>query len=541
MSNLTVNRLGPEAQADSVFDDYDYEVKRYVANDVKPQTARPLKKDEIIAWGIVGVPVWALLMLVFGVLTWATNPASYETPTLWYVLFSGLFALVAASPVLLGIGALGLKLYNSHQDGQVQRLRSSLVRDKWMNPVDARLISSFEQTQYAGLWRASADVEVAVAPYRQLRGVESLSQSANHRNDGATGTPALPDGGLNVGPVPVATWLPWLDEPPHLMFAAESGGGKSVLASVVVNGRVQRRGDAVAILDPHYSPMVEADEGRLVPKWGGIKPVATNHQEIRRALIDIRAEYDDRMEQLREGLVVEGRFPPLTIVIDEVPEVVAELKKLDGRGQDTWADTAQVLGSGARKVNIAVILLTQSPLVEDIGLNSAMRKNFYRVALKHAEVAFLLKDENNQERRKAVLAAVEGQRFPAAVIRDGQAWGLDRNGLLGLMPQTINARAWGQLDDGLTDSGDELLVELLGTTGTSFQGADNGRITTPLDPVPAVPGHPDAENAECGGSADKEAEVRTLARLTEMSGNEIARKVGLRKARVLELVREVRG
>lgn len=64
-------------------------------------------------------------------------------------------------------------------------------------------------------------------------------------------------------------WLAWLDERPHLLLAAESGGGKSVLAGAVVARRVAARGDHVAILDPHWSPSVRVDEGQLVPKWEG--------------------------------------------------------------------------------------------------------------------------------------------------------------------------------------------------------------------------------------------------------------------------------
>lgn len=56
-------------------------------------------------------------------------------------------------------------------------------------------------------------------------------------------------------------WLAWLDERPHLLLAAESGGGKSVLAGAVVARRVAARGDQVAILDPHWSPSVRVDEG----------------------------------------------------------------------------------------------------------------------------------------------------------------------------------------------------------------------------------------------------------------------------------------
>lgn len=550
MSNINVTRQGPEVMADnpSRVDVADYTT---ALREFQPPKTYHADWRTLVAKGALIGGGWLLAATTYGL--WKNAPfvgycADFQNYATCAALTQAEPAVFLGLPVVAAAVTVWQHITNTKADLRQKRAittRTGLVLDRFGNQAPADL---FDRMHPAALLdylerRYAMDVNLKreTAVHERYWGVNSLSEGSTTSVPTGAVAGLLADGGLKVGPVAVAEWLPWLDEPPHLLLAAESGGGKSVLASVVVNGRVQRRGDTVAILDPHWSPMVEADEGRLVAKWGGIKPLATSHEEIRRALIDIRAEYDDRMEQLRNGEVVEGHFPPLTIIIDEVPEVVAELKKRDGRGQDTWGDTTQVLGSGARKVNISVILLTQSPLVEDIGLNSAMRKNFCRVALKHAEIGFLLKDEANQDRRKAVLAAVDGQRFPAAVLRDGQAWALDRNGLLGLMPQTINARAWGQADDGLTDNEDGLLAELLGTTGTTFCGAESGRITTPLEPVPAVPTHQDAVNGDDDGSAAKEAEVRTLARLTELSGSEIARKVGIRKERALELVREVRG
>ena len=343
------------------------------------------------------------------------------------------YAVLAAAVVALALALLGL--WNKmHALGFIRGPGDvPMHQEDWRN--GGTLLGAHLMNQHFAVQGRLADNSL-------YRNVTQWSPSHSAPEQQKALLEAADDGDDAAPLIPADEWLPWLDEKPHFLLAAETGGGKSVAASVVMARRVQQRGDAIAILDPHWSPMVEADEGQLVPKWGGIQPAARSHDEIRAALKALRAEYDQRKDQLRTGAVIERHFPPLTVIIDEVPEVVAELHKRDRRGEDTWADTTEVLGSGARKVNISIILLTQSPLVQDIDLNTAMRKNFMRVALQHAEIVSLVREASDAENKAAVLAAVKGQRFPAALLRDGAAYALDRSDLLTRMPRAITATPW---------------------------------------------------------------------------------------------------
>jgi hypothetical protein len=207
----------------------------------------------------------------------------------------------------------------------------------------------------------------------------------------------------------------------------------------------------VVIIDCHWSPQVESDEGHLVPKWGGVDPTATTPDEARAALNALRAEYDRRLGQLTRGEVLEKKFPPIFVLIDETPELVREIAKLDRadidakrtpKGLNTWDNAIVILGSGGRKVNMHGHLLTVSPNVEDIGMNGAMRRNFSRIALAHPECRKLIAEEPDKDRKAALSDALRGTRYPAAMERDGEVWLLSRAGLLEMMPERIDAPAW---------------------------------------------------------------------------------------------------
>jgi hypothetical protein len=434
-SNVTVQRLGDASQLDN-----DPHRLDYIRQDQKaPIYRNRTSGNDIHSYGMVGLLFFGLLATVLWLLKVATcwGATTYATPLACTVLSVASLSWTVGVPLLVLVSWCVL-LYGKLQKDRSEALSNRIVRDRYSNPVDALMVASPDWNA-AAYFASAQQAEERMAPFKQLpAGLDSLSLSSG----GGKAAAGAEDAEATAPLIPAEEWLMWLDEKPHLLLAAETGGGKSVLASVVVARRAEQRGDAIAVLDPHWSPQVEADEGQLVPKWGGIAPAARSHAEIRQALRVLRAEYDQRMQQLRTGAIVERHFPPLTVVIDEVPEVVAEIKRLDRRGEDAWADTTEVLGSGARKVNISIILLTQSPLVQDIALNSAMRRNFARVALQHAEIVSLLREASDAENKAAVLAAVRGQRYPAALLRDGEAYALDRRDLLARMPRAIAATPW---------------------------------------------------------------------------------------------------
>lgn len=453
VSNLTVQRLGPEAQADSGFDDHDYEAKRFVSLDVRPANERAIRKEEILAYGVVLGVAWLILMAVLGLLAWLNGPESYETPSGWYVLFAGLFGLVAASPVLLGIGSAGLKLYNSYHDAQVRRLRGSLVRDKWMNPVDARLVSGFDPAQYAGIWRASADVEVAVAPYRQLRGVEAYSPSNSIKNDAGATAAALPDNGslrvMGAGEViELLNGNP--DDHPHTFIYGASGSGKTTFARALI----APRDGFLLVLDPKA-------EGPN--KWGGLPYVTVNEEgdfrPLRRATLAVLEEFKRRNAANRAGRSED--WPVLTVMVDEFFTALAAVPDL--------GDLLKRVSSVGRSLRIRLVLMSQSNRVKASGLEGLgdLRENLTTVFLGRWAT-----DEVPEAAQYAVNAKKAG------VLMDGaDPVVIDTREVPALAASPLRATLW--RPDGVSleflgpQAADDTLAELLGLGSGPSVGVDD--------------------------------------------------------------------
>jgi hypothetical protein len=65
-------------------------------------------------------------------------------------------------------------------------------------------------------------------------------------------------------------------------------------------------------------------------------------------------------------------------------------------------------------VGISLLLLAQSPLVEDLGISGAVRENFSRIALDERTVQTMIDSEREKERKAALQAAFREMDRPAA-------------------------------------------------------------------------------------------------------------------------------
>src|SRR3954471_3081041 len=127
-------------------------------------------------------------------------------------------------------------------------------------------------------------------------------------------------------------------------------------------------------------------------------------------------------------------FDPLLVVVDEANAMLEELAA-------EWRTVLKQVANGSRKVSIALLLLAQSPLVEDLGISGAMRENFSRIALDERTVQTLIDSERDRARKLALQAAFKTMDRPAATTIGAQVWLLDRRGL---SPGTASAgtRIW---------------------------------------------------------------------------------------------------
>jgi hypothetical protein len=142
-------------------------------------------------------------------------------------------------------------------------------------------------------------------------------------------------------------------------------------------------------------------------------------------------------------------FEPITILIDEVPEVVSELAG-NKDYKSLWSETVKIFGSGGAKVNMNVLLLSQSPNIEDVGMNAKMRENFTTIALANMAKPFIDNYERDKSRREELAAALvaagklgmKPAMLPAAAEYGGDVQVLSRDGILEYRETSINANVW---------------------------------------------------------------------------------------------------
>jgi hypothetical protein len=223
--------------------------------------------------------------------------------------------------------------------------------------------------------------------------------------------------------IPDTEWLPWLVEMPHTMIAGATGTGKTTLARIELYERM-REGYAGIVLDP---------KGK---EWFGLPVVGGGREftEILMTLDQLHTEMAQRFKAYNEG---ERHFEPIKVLIDEVPDIMdacldMRRRLVDGR----WSRFVRQLGSLAREIGISVTLMTQSPLVEDIGMNSAMRKNFTRIALGD-EVPILIREEGDPKRKTQLKELLRNQQYPAAMLRRGSVHLLNTNNVKELAARQI--------------------------------------------------------------------------------------------------------
>lgn len=265
----------------------------------------------------------------------------------------------------------------------------------------------------------AVQLEALKAPYTIHPNLSTLS--APHA-PGASAPPQLAAPDAGIAPVPSSTWLHWIGQTPHVMLAAETGGGKTTLALWLLASRLGA-GEQAFIIDPHASA------------WGGLASVGAGEDwaAVGQAMQAVIALYAQRQQARARALIdrhielPSDHFGRLTVVLDE-----AYLTKsaLDTGKASIWRQFVPILGSGARKIGMSCVLITQTANVEDIGLSAPLRENYTRIALDASAIRKLIvAEEPSKARRDALMAAIGGVAWPAATERYGQIEILDRSDL----------------------------------------------------------------------------------------------------------------
>ncbi len=333
--------------------------------------------------------------------------------------------------LLVGIGAAGWALFDMYR----QR-RAPIVRVNGL-PIARQLITSDDDRELIGILAERirlagiAQIEEARRPLVPA----SLSYSPkittlDAEQPAPAAQPLLVDSAPDVV-MPREKWLRWLDEQPHTLLGGRTRAGKTTLATAILAERLKAR-EQVFIIDPHASG------------WLGLPTAgsAANNGELARALGAVLGEYITRMQARDKHKRETGQelphdhFGRLNILVDEANGIADELRA-------EWKTVCRQLASGSRKVGISLLVMAQSPLVEDLGISGAMRENFARLALDDRGVQLLIDGERDKARKDALRAALRGVERPAAAQIGAQVWLLDRSDLsAGSPPRDAQKLVW---------------------------------------------------------------------------------------------------
>jgi hypothetical protein len=267
-------------------------------------------------------------------------------------------------------------------------------------------------------WRESIAAHYAVQATRAQTQVAPLA-SSYHQHIETTTAPALalPEPIEQIDVIkPMSEWMLWIDEQPHTLLGGKTKAGKTWLATALLERRIDTGYD-IFVIDPHSSDWMG------LPTAGG-----SGTPERRAALKAVMDEYIRRMGIREEHKrrtnheLPHDYFDPMVVLIDEANAMLEELAA-------EWKTVLKQVASGSRKVGIALLMLAQSPLVEDLGISGAMRENFSRIALDDRTVQTLIDGERDRPRKLALQAAFRTMDRPAAAQIGPHVWLLDRRGL----------------------------------------------------------------------------------------------------------------
>lgn len=423
--NKTTLPLGGAAQDDNFRDD----------GRLDPAVDTRLRSPEIYSWAIVaGVSALLLFLTLLG-LRWifCMNVNEYTPMTFGCGAANTVFWFYVMAMPIAAIATPVVLLWGRIQRTKVESYRARITRGRYNEPVDAlAVINKTPQEAWAEFQLLTRE-SIQAAPYRQLyglpQGLDAFNTTSNQVAPAANTAPPLPDAGPLVEAMPPDEWLALLNDPdgePHILLAGKTKAGKSTLAETLMALRVDR-GDDIFIIDPHYQPVNKYGE----TTWCGLKGVGGDSTEaLRAALKAVRDEYERRKKLANEGQMPVGGFKPLTVVIDEALEIRDTLEK-------EWEAFQSVMGSGARKYNIFLILMSQSHLVKDMGGSTAKRENFVTVALNEKAKLLVLSEVTDPKERAAMVAELRGKPWTAAMSYRNEVHLLDRAGTREMRPQSL--------------------------------------------------------------------------------------------------------
>lgn len=439
-NNLTVTRQGPEVFQDNETGYGDTYTRPQ--RDYRPAQPRAIDFRVYAVWGVIAVAGLLIFFVIYSLWKWlyCMPIERWHTCQTLDAAEPIAFGLLFFAPLALAASAVLIKIRAHARYQAALAARANLVLNRFGDNEPADLFNRVSIDRVieilAERYLLATELERQVAPHKIYRGVNSLSLSSANNAQKDDSLHEAPDD--RIAPVPPDQWLTWINDTPHILLAAATGKGKTTTAKAIINERYDR-GDQLFVIDPH------SDDWYGLPVRGG----GENWIDVQDAIQDVYDEYRRRQDARHQYLLVTGASMPveahqaLTIIVDEAFLIRQRLDTGNKKGvTNFWEMLAETLGSGARKVNISVILLTQSPNVDDLGLSGAMRRNFTRIAIDAETIKLMIaQEERDSDYRQRLYEALIGLRYPATTVIDSRVVLLDRTGLDVRAARTIDAAA----------------------------------------------------------------------------------------------------
>lgn len=438
--NITeIDRSGNKFKDNDRYHDLDF-----TGSDREFKPHKPVQMDwrSILATGIIGLIVYIVLVIVYGI--WKTiycwDSAAYSMRCVTLTSIEPLYfigSIVLAIGLLVWFLSIHIKTYEKQRTAYANRLNLVTNRFGDQEPADQYDRFSTEQTLNLLIQRyAMANtLQKHIAQHQIYKGVNTLSINQTVPSP----IPAIEietDQGL--APIDPDTWLNFIDHRPHVLLASETGEGKTVTAKRILADRIARN-EELLIIDPH------SDYWFDLPVFGG----GENWHEVREVIYALYTLYRERLTfrdtYLKEtgNALAANHFPRLTVLLDEAFIASKELKKSPKGVQSLWELFTEVFGSGARKVAISLMLISQSANCEDLDISGPMRQNFTRLALDTRAIKLMISQEElDQERKRQLYIAMQGLDYPATTVIKSRVELLDRKGIDVLPAHLPVARSW---------------------------------------------------------------------------------------------------
>jgi hypothetical protein len=193
----------------------------------------------------------------------------------------------------------------------------------------------------------------------------------------------------------------------HLLIYGSTGKGKSTYVEYALHHLQKALPNAqYIIINPHHRK----------GQWGLNHCIGggRDYTEIEQAMGDVLLLMEERYKLYYEDC--NATFNDIYIIIDELPAIIANTSK------GVVGNTLKQLSSEARKVNLWLVVLSQSRLVKQLGFDRAsdMLDNFVFIEVKQPVATYTIDGEPIEEPFKKVTVDISGTYM--GVDKPSEVW-----------------------------------------------------------------------------------------------------------------------